>query len=84
MHKCCILLKAILLLISFCTIQKCKVNSSHFYTQLWDVKAESKNSSMTRCFLCQVLPLNLDRKLAHKAKMAKIGSNASYGFGNEY
>lgn len=39
---------------------------------------------MTRRFLCQVLPLNLDRKLALKAKMAKIGSNASYGFGNEY
>lgn len=43
-----------------------------------------RNSCMTRRFLCQVLPLNLDRKLARKAKMAKVGCNASYGFGNEY
>lgn len=47
-------------------------------------QSRRKNSSVTRCFLCQVPLLNLDRKLAQKAKMAKIGSNASFGLGNEY
>lgn len=44
-------------------------------------QSRRKNCCMTRCFLCQVLPLNIDRKLAHEVKM---GSNASHGLGNEY